>query len=232
MKFLPVCLLMSLSGAFAAEPVELPLDVGTLKMRDGKVYEGAKIVGKDAVGVKVMHAGGTARIPYARLPKDLADRFPRDHGAAKEQLEKESRAEAAHDRTVDKALAKQAGQEEKEAEERVSALESMPDAKGDNTAKILALEAYVMRLESGIADAEMKAANARDKAAAYRRASVGSLRQDAYGNVYSDPYASSKERKARFHDRRAEREIGRISEARSMIAAAQQRIQSLRGREE
>ena len=89
MKFLPACLILLAACASAVEPVVLPLDVGTLTMRDGKVYESVKVIGQDAVGVKISHAGGTARIPFEKLPKDLAARFPRDHAAAKEQLEKD-----------------------------------------------------------------------------------------------------------------------------------------------
>ena len=98
MKFIAWLLLAT--AAAAVEPVKLPLDVGTLKTRDGKVFESAKITGSDAVGVKVTHAGGVARLEYARLPKDLAAKFPRDRDAAKELLEKEAKDDAANDKAV------------------------------------------------------------------------------------------------------------------------------------
>ena len=90
--------------AWAVEPLKLPMDVGTLKTRDGKVLEGAKIIGHDAVGVKVIHSSGTARLAFDRLPAELAARFPRDPNAAKEQLAKEARQDAQHAAAVNDAV--------------------------------------------------------------------------------------------------------------------------------
>jgi hypothetical protein len=220
MNLLPTCLFLLIACAGAVEPVQLPLEVGTLKMRDGKVYEGAKIIGQDAVGVKVMHTGGTARIAYEKLPKDLAARFPRDNQAAKKLLD---------DRTVDKALAKEAEEEKVNEAEENSPLEGLPDAQGDNPAKILVLESYISRLASGVADAKAKVTDARARAAGYRQAaSTVVTRQDSMGNIYTvDSGNSSKLRKANYHDRRADKQEAKIRQAEHLIASARAKIDLL-----
>lgn len=229
MKLLPICLSMLLPCLAAVEPPALPLEVGTLKLRDGTVYEGTKITGHDAVGVKIMHSGGTARLPYAKLPKDLADKFPRDVTAAKDQLEKEAKAEAAHGRTVDKALAKEAQEEKVDLTTEESPLERMPEGKGDSSAKIFALEAYIRRLESGISAAQSVAESARSRAASYRQAaSTMVTRRDSMGNTYTlDSHNGSKYRKAEFHERRAQKQEAKIREAEHLIAMAKERIKAL-----
>lgn len=99
------CLFACAAGAALAAEVKLPMELGTLTTRDNKVYENAKIVGKDAIGVKVAHDAGTARIPYVRLPRELADQFQVNPGAAAEQLRKEAKNAAAHDQAVAAAMA-------------------------------------------------------------------------------------------------------------------------------
>jgi hypothetical protein len=82
------------------------MDLGILTTRDNKVYEKAKVIGVDAVGLKVSHEAGTARVPFNRLPRDLADKFQVKPGAAAEQLRKEKEEAAAHDREVARGMAK------------------------------------------------------------------------------------------------------------------------------
>ncbi len=85
-----------MGSGFAAEPVKLPLELGTL-VTAGRTYEGAKITGYDAVGVKLLHEAGTARVPYDRLPPDLSSRFEQDRQAAREQLLAERVMQAEND---------------------------------------------------------------------------------------------------------------------------------------
>lgn len=227
MKFLPACLILLTACASAAEPVVLPLEVGTLTMRDGKVYEGVKVIGQDAVGVKISHAGGTARIPFEKLPKDLANRFPRDQAAAKEQLAKEAKAEAVHERSVDKAVAKQKAEDE--AEDKSSPLEGVPDEKGDTPAKIASLEAYILRLEQGIVQTRMEVSEAHRRAQEYRNSAQTAVSQvDSQGNrTYVDTYNSSRAKRAEFQERKADREELKIKQAESLIGVARSKISLL-----
>jgi hypothetical protein len=236
MKFLPVLFCLATS-ALAAEPVppaapaapakpaeavELPLEVGTLTMTDGRVYEGVKVVGQDAVGLKITHAGGTARLPFEKLPKALAARFPRDPEAAKKQKEAEAKAEAAHDRAVDKALAD-------EGDEKASPLEKAPEMTGDNKAKIASLEGYIERLQRGIDEAQLEVEKSRQRAA--------DLRADAYYTVTTrdsqgvvqvhNRTNGSKLNKARYHDNRAKNYESKINEAQRLIQSTRSSIERL-----
>ncbi len=212
----------------AAEPVALPLEFGTLKTRDGKVLEGAKIIGHDAVGVKVVHAGGTARVAFERLPKDLADRFPRDREAAKDQLEKEARQEAAHDRAVDRAIVTKEtdGPEEGPAG---SPVEGLPELKGDPEVKIAQLEAYIRRLETGIEKANQVSQDALDRAAKYASsASTSVTRYDSKGRATTREVTNkSRLKRAKFQREKAEREQEKIKRARELIADARKEIVEL-----
>lgn len=214
--------------ALAAEPVQLPLAIGTLKLRDGSVYEEAKVVGQDAVGLKIMHAGGTARLPYVKLPKELADRFPRDAKAAKEQLEKEAKEANAHERSVDKAVSKQKAEEVAD-EGDLPSWEKAPDPEGNPLVKIAALNAYIGCLENGIEKARENAARNRERAIDARgKATVHSTRTDSTGQIYSEVRTSqAKLRRADTLERRARDLEQRCRDAEKLIDLTQQRIKEL-----
>ncbi|HEY1120468.1 MAG TPA: hypothetical protein VGE67_02675 [Haloferula sp.] len=219
MKFIAWLLLAT--AAAAAEPVKLPLDVGTLKTRDGKVFEAAKITGHDAVGVKVTHAGGVARLEYARLPKDLAAKFPRDRDAAKEQLEKEAKDQAANDKTVVKKTPAPASGTGEKAKNGV---EKAPELKGDPAAQISALEAYIRRLEDGIASSQTTITIAQTEAKDLERQTIDYV--DGYGKTRS----RGKSRQLEQTRAVIAAEQDRISEASRLITKANAQLEELRSR--
>ena len=227
------CLLLAATAA-AVEPVKLPLDVGTLKTRDGKVYEGAKVTGSDAVGVKITHAGGLARVEYARLPKDLAAKFPRDREAAKEQLAKEAKDEAAHDRAVDKAVVEKktpAGETDSDNSDTAdTAVEAKPVLQGNPEVKIAALNAYISRLEDGITKANNTVMDANAKAAKYTSTATTSVtRHNGYGDSTThDVVNQTRLNRAEFQRKRAEREQQKIGEAQRLIEDAKVQIETLK----
>jgi hypothetical protein len=119
------------AGMLAAAPVlavELPMELGTLTTRDHKVYENARVVGTDAVGLKITHDAGTARVPFARLPRELADKFQVKPGAAAEQLRKEKENAAAHDREVARGMVEANRQAADKAIDRALSDPAMLDA--------------------------------------------------------------------------------------------------------
>jgi hypothetical protein len=231
MKRLPA-LLVLFTCAFAAEPVQLPLAIGTLKLRDGSVYEEAKVVGQDAVGLKIMHAGGTARLPYAKLPKELADRFPRDPEAARKQLEKEAKETTAHERSVDKALSDPAkdGTSPKTAPRGSGSLEKLPDTQGDKETKIAALQAYIDRMEYGIDLARTEAAAAMRNAGEYRHDSTTQVTKvGPDGTSYTTTRTSrTKLKKAADEERRAQLLNDQMAAADHLITRARDQIDTLR----
>lgn len=221
--------------AMAAEPVQLPLDVGTLKMTDGRLYEGVKVVGQDAVGLKITHEGGTARIPFEKLPKSLADRFPRDPEAAKKQKEEEAKAEAAHERAMEKAVpADKKGTADKgsiadEGDENGGSVEKEPELSGDAKAKIAALKTYVARLEKGITEAQGEVDKSRQRASDLRAdANYAIVTTYSDGTVTRDDRTNnSKLAKARYHDNRARNYETKIKEAQALIDAAKAKLGKL-----
>ena len=176
MKKWMICLACFGSVVMAAEPVVLPLDLGTFKTLDNKVYEEAKVIGSDAVGIKIMHAGGTARIIYDRLPRDLAAKFEVKPEAAREQLEKEAAAAAAHEREMKIALKeeKKPGAEDgkpvsiegEEEEESVWGPEELLVPSSVVAAeRIRMIEAYIVRVNKQIAEMEKDVERRRARAA-------------------------------------------------------------------
>ena len=138
---------------FAAEPVSLPLELGTVTIAT-KTYEDAKIVSADAVGVKIMHASGTGRIPYEKLPYELASKFPRDEEAAKEQADREAAAVAAYEQQVELVALKKQEREEEELERnggrpRMSKMDAVIAGQ-----RAMQLQEYVTYLKMGIANAQ------------------------------------------------------------------------------
>ncbi|RYD60269.1 MAG: hypothetical protein EOP83_19785 [Verrucomicrobiaceae bacterium] len=237
MKFIAWLLLAA--TASAAEPIKLPLDVGTLKTRDGKVYEGAKVTGSDAVGLKITHAGGLARVEYARLPKDLAAKFPRDREAAKEQLAREAKDEAAHDRAVDKAIVEKktpgektpAGDADSDSSDTAdTAVEAKPVLKGDPEVKIAALNGYISRLEDGIVKANNTVMDANAKASKYASTATTSVtRSNGYGDSTTrDVVNQTRLNRAAFQRKRAEREQQKIVEAQRLIEDAKSQVETLK----
>lgn len=237
MKIFFVGLVVLFAGvAWAVEPLKLPMDVGTLKTRDGKVLEGAKIVGHDAVGVKVIHSSGTARLTYDRLPRELAARFPRDPDAAKRQLEKEARQDAEHEAAVNDALKPQtepADEAEADAgepvEEEIAPVEEEVKLEGSAQTKIAALEAYIARLEKGIAEETAEADELQQKANKHREAGKITVTEvGPNGKTYDrEDVNSSRLSRALFYEKRKEKHTKKIEEAKKLIQSARFKIVQL-----
>lgn len=237
MKILFLGLIVLFTGvAWAVEPLKLPMDVGTLKTRDGKVLEGARIVGHDAVGVKVIHSSGTARLTFDRLPPELAARFPRDPDAAKKQLEKEARQDAEHEAVVNDAFkpkAEPADEAEADAgqpaEEEIAPVEKEVKLEGDAQTKVTALEAYIGRLEKVIAEETAAADELQQKADKHREGGKGIVTEvGRNGQPYDREIVNpSRMSRALFYERRKEKHTKKIDEAKKLIQSARLKIYSL-----
>ena len=185
--------------------------------------------------MKVIHSGGTARLPYERLPKELAARFPRNADAAKEQLENEARHDAAHDRSMDQAETRVKAkavpeEEEPENEGEDTAVEGAPELAGSTKARITSLESYVKRLEAGIANSRDLAAKARERAQGIRNNARMTVRDNTptgNGSIY-EVNNHSKLKRAEFQEKRAKREEAKVAEAEALIATANAKIEALK----
>ncbi len=135
---------------FAAEPIAYPIEVGVLKA-GVRTYEQVKIVGADAIGVKVVHASGTARVPFDQLPDDLRARFNHDRNAAKEQVKAEVESGKAYERQLAESRIsvslREGGMSESGA--AIPPKRSQADVMRD-TIRAEQLQAYIFRLRSGI----------------------------------------------------------------------------------
>ncbi|MDB4353887.1 hypothetical protein N9Z02_01145 [Akkermansiaceae bacterium] len=89
-----------------------------LKIRTGKLYTSVTIRGVDNVGIKIMHAGGTARISHGHLPSKMQTRFGFDPDKALEQRKKELERERDRVAQVDEEMQKQAAEKAVVREER------------------------------------------------------------------------------------------------------------------
>jgi len=169
--FLPFVVLVA--ALQAAEPVVFPMELGTLKtLGPGSgTYEKVRIVGRDAVGIKITHEGGTSRIAYERLPVDLRRQFTVDPAAAKAQLRAEAEHDAAHDQAVKEGYERaEAEAEIKRIEEEWGTLDDEDEAfikkmdekkepaiPGRNRAeRILAMRSYVEELKKEVVEADYR----------------------------------------------------------------------------
>ncbi|WP_265594515.1 hypothetical protein [Haloferula sp. BvORR071] len=219
-------LFLTAAWAAAVEPAKLPLEVGTLTLRGGKVYEGVTITGQDAVGIKITHSGGTARVPFENLPQAIADRFP--HGTAEDaekQKEAEAKADDAHRRTTpDKAP--DANGDGTADSDNDKPLEKAPELKGDNQAKIASLKAYIQRMERGITDARNEIQKSQERASKLRSdAEVIVTVTDSTGRSTTSTNTNrSKLNKAEYYDKRAKRFQDQIRQAELLIQGTRSQI--------
>ncbi|WAC20624.1 hypothetical protein OVA24_04425 [Luteolibacter sp. SL250] len=199
MKLPLICLLCMAGIVLSAEPVKFPLELGSLTTvgAGSRTFDGVKVVSSDAIGIKIMHEGGTSRIAYDKLPPELRQRFAVDPEAAKEQLRKEAEQNAAHDRAVgdgmqtpgadggktplpDMAKPQVPGQADENSDEaflnRILG-EDKPDATGRTKAeKIVLMKGYVAHLKQQIAklDEDLKKREERASRSSTRSSNRGS----------------------------------------------------------
>ena len=195
MKLHLFCFLCLAGFVRAAEPVAFPMELGTLTTvgAGSRTYDGVKVVSSDAVGIKIMHEGGTSRIAYDKLPLELRQRFAVDPEAAKAQLRKEAERNAAHDRAVKNGMettvpeggtttvpepagpevAGEEGEESQEAFIHRILMDSRPDGTGKTRVeRITAMKDYIERLHQEIAklDADIQQRDERASRRAFRKA--------------------------------------------------------------
>lgn len=232
--------LLWISGiCLGAEPVELPLELGTFKTLDNKVYEGAKVIGKDAVGIRIMHDGGTARITYERLPKELAEKFEVDPDAAKAQLAKEAAEGAAHDREADLVMKSQKpggkadvkgevvskADEEEEPEAQVEAIPEMSEKAASE--RIVLLRQYIARQKVWVKKEEEEISRRMERASKME-ANAG---EDVHYNLDTKTMTTAKNRtsmgRAEFVRKMAEKQREKLNEVKQLIRKAEAEIMRL-----
>lgn len=198
----------------AAEPVTLPLELGVLKT-PLKTYEGVKVTGSDTVGIRIMHEGGMARIPYERLPRELADRFTKgiDREAAKAQQEREAAEQDAYHHAME--IAVQRSQEEEAAKPPGKSITELQE----DSQRVMELQGYVSRLKTGVAKAEKYIESRHQRAA---RAQMRAY--DYYGCLNW-----SRARRVGYILKMAARKQEKVDQAQALISWAEQEMAYLEG---
>lgn len=79
MKMLPAALVLSffISPAWAA-----PVDLGTVRLKDGKQLEQVRMIKVEPDGLRLEHRDGVGKVRMEDLPADLAERFSMDEATA------------------------------------------------------------------------------------------------------------------------------------------------------
>lgn len=231
----------------AAEPVTLPHKLETLTTVGvgSRTYDGVTIVGKDAVGIRINHEGGTSRIAYEKLPADLRQRFVVDQDAAKAQLDKEAKERAGYDRAVvngmkeenaaDHDSSKIAADANGESDEafiaRITATDR-PEMTGRSQAeKIVALQAYIDQLkeESKKLDETFKRRSAYYTRRMARANYSGNMRSGEISESNPRVYLDSSEKQyAALQGRLDQKHIDALELIGSKIRAAQEELSFLK----
>lgn len=150
MKTILLAFLVSLAAAVAEEPLKLP-DFSTL---DGKLYKDVTVKSSDALGIKIMHSTGFARLKFDVLPDDLKKRFgydPVEAKSAEEYDEKRRKNEiaAATDKNARERFKVEARKALTNVQGRV--LQVLPDRIILTDAKSLSEDRYLTRLPDSAA---------------------------------------------------------------------------------
>ena len=218
MKTLPLLLFLTTGAGFAAEAVKLPLELGTLKT-PLKTYEGARMTGSDSVGIRIIHEGGTARIPYERLPRQLADRVTPDaasRAAARGQLAREEAQQDAYHHAMAVAV------QQRLAEEAAKPPGKSITKLAMDTQRMMELQEYVSRLKAGVAEAQIYIKKRQERAARVRVRSY----YRSYG-YYGNNCSSG--RRVYFILRMAERKQAKVDQAQALIEKAEEEMAYLDG---
>ena len=222
-----------LALALASSAVELPMELDELKVRTGRTYEKVKITSADAIGVKIVHSAGTARISYSLLPPELTSKFDYDRKAAAEQRKAEQAREARFEREVARELGeKQDGVEELAEEESAGELEKLAELDARNSRSVASIEGYIRRLERGIENGQSEVADCRRRAADCRTKAQPRVVYADDGTIFYTRPSTLKLSRADYWDRKAERINVKIRQAEDLIREAKAKIVVLQAEQE
>ena len=233
--------------SLAALPAE-PLKFDTLTTTDGKTYQKVEVVSQDAIGIKINHDGGIARLAFEKLPEELQKHFGYDPAKAAAQQTEEAQQERQHQQQMDRELLRKQQEQRKPppptGTPAVGSPESGPGAADDtpatttdfdleappDEAELSKLEAYIigMKVKMDAAQQEITALQAK---AAIEAAKMKTIRQiDSRGNqtFYTIPDKSAQFR-AKSLTRKAGELTKKIDHARHLVGVAEAKYARLTG---
>lgn len=220
--------------AGVAFAVELPMDLGTLTTLDNRVYEKTKVVGSDAVGIKISHEAGSARITFDRLPRDLAAKFKVDPEAAAQQRKREEAEMLAHEKEAEAALRSQKAEpgsapkpvaavvDGEEDEEPVVKVEELKPAGGSSELdRIAYLQGFIRQTTAQIHEIEQDLER--------RERRIESIRKSMSSET-GGAYRGSKANKLSYVENSARKQRDNMRRLQEMIALAKDEIWNIERR--
>lgn len=226
-----------LMGVFVSVAPAETVKLESLATIDGRIYQKVEVIGHDAVGIKIKHEGGIARLPFEKLPKDIRSRYGYDPAkAAALRTEEDRRARELQQQIDDDARRQKQAQprhqadpgDETDSNPATAADLDLESPPGD--AEIAKLEIYVIRMKSKIATARLEAGNLE------KQASMESLKMKSVRTVSPDGMISESLRpdtraqfRAKSLRRRADELRRKIEHANALVSAAEAKIARVSG---
>lgn len=217
-KLILVSFLLSAALGLSGETVQWPISMDSLKTRL-RTYEGVKITGADAVGIRITHEGGTARIPYRVLEPEMAARFGGDTREAEEQEKAEAAAQDAYHQamTVAVQLEYRAQAARKAADVAAGIIRKSDTELQEDALRMMELQEYVTKMRGKIAEAEKYIERRQERVArlSYRASSTsrncGSGWSPSRRTYYILRMAHRKQEKVNLAKRYVEQALGEMA---------------------
>jgi hypothetical protein len=221
--------------AVATLPAE-PVKFDSVTTTDGKTYQKVEVVSQDAIGIKIKHEGGIARLAFDKLPEELQTRFGYDPAKAVAQQTEEIRQERQQQQQLNQELLRQQ-QEQRKQKPKTPAPgtpDSVPSGNDEapttgfdldtppDEAVLPKLGAYIISMKAKMESAQQEVTALQAKAT-MEGMKMKTVRQiDSRGNetVYSIPDKSAQFR-AKSLTRKAGELTKKIEQARQLVAAAE-----------
>jgi hypothetical protein len=237
-KLPPMRVCAALLGlAVATLPAE-PVKFDSIKTTDGKTYQKVEVVSQDAIGIKIKHEGGIARLGFDKLPEELQTRFGYDPAKAVAQQTEEIRQERQQQQQLNQELLRQQQEQRKQKPQPKTPAPGTPDSvpSGNDEAPTTGFDldtppdeavlpklgAYIISMKAKMESAQQEVTALQAKAT-MEGMKMKTVRQiDSRGNetVYSIPDKSAQFR-AKSLARKAGELTKKIEQARQFVTAAE-----------
>jgi hypothetical protein len=209
-------------------------EMDELQIHSGKVYKSVTIRGFDNVGIKIMHAGGTARISLGDLSETLQRRFGYDPQKAEKQKNTEQTREYERLVQLEQDLRRKAAlkAELKDRDKRSSRSRSAGGRRAHSLSdadqrKVNEYKVRIAKIQRGIEGAQQEIGDYTAKAADMRgraqRTVVVGRREDG-SVIYGERADRAKMKRAATYERQARKLEETIEEAGKVISSLDQKI--------
>jgi len=151
------------AGLAHAQPAAEPLKLESLATAKGKTYKNVTVREVTPSGIKIVHEGGTATVPYEELPMDIRRKVGGfDPAKAKQHREEEDRKLKEHEGQIERDLSKMKKDEDGKASPTPAVTKDSTPASPQDPAKAPAVDkgeltARIVGYKTGVKRVEFKA---------------------------------------------------------------------------